>query len=130
MAGSLEEVQDWMHLAERALSATRTLLGNGFHREAMSRAYYAMFYAAKAAVVSEGIRASKHSAVVSSFGHLFIHTGRVPSHLHQALTRAFADRQSADYTPRWETTKEEVETRLAQAEEFVSEVTRILDTTR
>ncbi len=94
----------------------------------MSRSYYAMFYAARAATLSEGIQASKHSTVVSSFGHLFARTGRVPQRLHKALTRAFADRQSADYEPSWQASRQDAETRLAQAEEFVQEVRRILPT--
>ncbi len=86
-----------------------------------------MFYAAKAAAVSAGIRASKHSAVVAAFGQHFANTGRLPKHLHLALVAAFRDRQLADYNPSWEPAREDVEARLAQAEEFVAAIASMLN---
>jgi uncharacterized protein (UPF0332 family) len=50
-----------------------------------------MFYAAKAAVISEGVDVSKHSAVIASFGRLFANPGRVPKQFHRTLLDAFAD---------------------------------------
>ncbi len=67
MAGGLEEARTWMHLAEEALGAARTLSREGYYRRATSNTYYAMFYAAKAAIILEGVDVSKHSAVISAF---------------------------------------------------------------
>lgn len=66
--------------ANQTLEAARVLLGVGLHRDVVSRAYYAMFYAAKAPLSLEGVNVSKHSAVISAFGQLVNRTGCLPSH--------------------------------------------------
>lgn len=81
-----------------------------------------MFYAAKAAITLEGEDVSKHSAVISAFGRRFVKTARVPTHLHRLLLKAFRERQSADYNPDWMSAPQDVERRLAAAEEFVAQV--------
>ena len=49
----------------------------------VSRAYYAMFYAAKAALLSRGLDLRKHSASIAKFRELFVITGQVdPEYLH------------------------------------------------
>ena len=126
MASSVDETQEWLRLAQDALGAASLLLDRGFFRESVSRAYYAMFYAAKAAVVSEGLEASKHSTVISTFGQHFAKTGRVSSSLHKSLGIAFDERQLADYTLDWTVSREVAETRLSEAEGFVAAVSALL----
>lgn len=126
MAGSLEEAQGWLHRAEETLAAATALLDAGFYREATSRAYYAMFYAARAALALEGIHVHKHSAVISAFGRRLANARRVSQHLHRTLLVAFEDRGDADYELAWEPTRENAERRLSEAKEFVSEIGRFL----
>ena len=126
MASSIEESNAWIRRAEQTVRAAGSLLADGYYRDATSRAYYAMFYAAKAAVLTEGVEANKHSAVIAAFGRLFAKTGRLPASLHQSLTGAFDARQTADYSVTRDITKEEAERRVAEAKEFVSEVTRMV----
>jgi uncharacterized protein (UPF0332 family) len=53
-----EEVLSLLDRARRSLRSARNLLEDGDRDFAISRAYYAMFYAARAALLSEGIRRS------------------------------------------------------------------------
>lgn len=126
MAGGVDEAREWLRLASEALDAARLLAGRDFLRDAVSKSYYAMFYAAKAAVISRGLEASKHSTVISQFGQHFAKTGLVQRRLHQTLRIAFDERQLADYTLDWSVSPEMVETRLAEAEEFVTGISRLL----
>jgi len=64
---------------------------------AASRAYYAMFYAAQAALLGLELSFSSHSATVSAFGREFAKPELLPRELHAHLRQAFALRQSADY---------------------------------
>jgi uncharacterized protein (UPF0332 family) len=43
----------------------------GHFPETVSRAYYAMFYAARAAVLAKGIQVKRHQSVTASFGRIF-----------------------------------------------------------
>jgi len=126
VAGSVEEARDWLRQADRAVQAAEVLRREGFPAEAVARAYYAMFYAAKAALAHEGVALSKHSAVIAAFGRLFAATGRVPRDLHKALVGAFDDRRLADYSPGWEPSDEVARRRIAEAETLIQQVAHLL----
>jgi len=50
------------------LGAAKTLLREGFIDDAISRAYYSMFHAASAVLLSEGITVESHGALKTMFG--------------------------------------------------------------
>lgn len=93
-----QDIPELMDRARSSLSAARLLIDNDFQVEAVSRAYYAMFYAATALLHTEGISVSKHSAVISQLGQRFFKTGRLTPYLHRLLLDMFDERQLADYS--------------------------------
>ena len=115
-----------MGRAEQTLAAAGALFEAGFYLEVVSRCYYAMFYAAKAALALQGVHVHKHSAVISAFGRNLANTGFIPRRMHRALIAAFKDRGAADYDLGWEPTREKAQLRMSETEEFVSEVGRYL----
>lgn len=94
---------------------------------AASRAYYAMFYAAEAALLSLGLSFSSHSAVVSAFGREFAKTERLPRELHGHLRRAFDLRQSADYGPGLSVAEAAARRAVANAEQFIAAIEEYLE---
>ncbi len=93
-----------------------------FPPDALSRAYYAMFYAAPAALLSEGVRRRKHRGVIAAFGERISKPGLVDREHHRALTVAFKDREVADYQVMAEFGSEQVGERIAQARVFMQAV--------
>lgn len=93
-----QDIPELMDRAQSSLSAARLLIDNDFPIEAVSRAYYAMFYAATALLHTEGIVVAKHSAVISQIGQRFAKTGRLTPRLHRLLLDMFDERQLADYS--------------------------------
>ena len=76
MADKRDEGKYWLARANNALSASEALGSQELFDDAISRAYYAMFYAAKALLTRDGITAgSKHSAVVAAFGREYAKNG-------------------------------------------------------
>ncbi len=69
--------------ADRYLVSAAALLELGDHESAVSRAYYAMFYTARAVLGVRGVTAKTHSGVVSEFG-------RQPSAATAASIRSIA----------------------------------------
>lgn len=128
MAGGLGEPELWLERAADTLEAARALRDGEFYNESVSRSYYAMFYAAKAAVASEGIRSTKHSSVISAFGRPFAKTGRLDARLHRALMAAHRQRQSADYLLGVANSEEDASRLLVDAEDFVGAVRALLAT--
>jgi len=90
-------VADLLEKADRSLAAGERLLADGFPDFAVGRAYYAMFYAAEALLLSRNLSFSKHSAVIAAFGQHFVKTGALSPSLHQHLLDAFDLRNLGDY---------------------------------
>ena len=94
---SQQELQSLMERSRRSLRSARNILDDGDHDFAMSRAYYAMFYAATAALLSQGIKRAKHSGVIAAFGQHLVKPGKVATEHQGALQAAFRDRSAGDY---------------------------------
>ncbi len=92
-----EETRRYLEKAERALLVAEDLLVHGHIPDAASKTYYAMFFAAKAILCSEGIHVVKHSAVESAFGYYFAKPGRIDAKYHKMLMNARKIREIADY---------------------------------
>ena len=84
--------------SHRELEAARLLASAGFGEQATSRAYYAAFYAAEAALLAVGQTRSKHSGVVAAFGRLIVRDGGFDATLGGELRRLFELRNVADYS--------------------------------
>jgi len=96
MAGALrEEVERYMVRSERTLEAAQVLAEHSYWADVLSKAYYAMFYAASpvkylfhrasALLCTDGISVSKHSAVVALVGERFAKPGQIDRRLHRML---------------------------------------------
>lgn len=105
--------------ARSKLEAARRLFSDGFFEDAVSRAYYSMYHAAKACLMLEGSSPRTHAGVISEFGRLFVVTGKVDSSLSNALSAAKEDREDSDYEIHSEIDREEVKKVLKEAEDFM-----------
>lgn len=84
--------------AREALSDARLILDqHGSPAGAINRAYYAMFYAALALLITIDQGSSKHQGVLALFDRHFIKTNILPRDLGRMLHRAFEMRQVGDY---------------------------------
>lgn len=89
-------MSDGIARARQDLAAAQLLVDNGFSAQAISRAYYAAFYAAEAALLVLRVSRSKHSGVVSAFGELVVVKGGVDPEAGRLLRRLFNHRGEAD----------------------------------
>ena len=121
---SREEIRALITKAERSLRSARNLLEDGDHDFATSQACYAMFYAAEAALLSHGLRRSKHGAVITAFGETFVATGALGRHHHSALHAAFLDRCESEYASLFPS--RDVERWLKEGREFIEAVSGLL----
>ncbi len=124
-----EEIQELFDKAQRSLSAAERLLRDGDHDFAVSRAYYAMFYAARALLLTRNVRRSKHSGVLAAFNEEFIRSGKLPRDLFIWLRDAFGDRAEGDYGLTI-ISEEQARSGIAAAREFLSEIGRRLPGTQ
>jgi uncharacterized protein (UPF0332 family) len=78
------------------IEAARLLGERGFGSQAVSRAYYAAFYAAEQALASLGETRSKHSGVIAAFGRLVVREGGLEDETGRILRSLFEQRNDAD----------------------------------
>jgi uncharacterized protein (UPF0332 family) len=92
--------QNMMAKAERACTSARALLELCDADVASNRAYFAMFDAARSALLSVGGGTGKtHRGLINAFSDRLIKTGIVSKDLGRLLKRAEEARLAADYKP-------------------------------
>jgi len=111
--------------ASENLAAAQDLM-EGHAEVAVSRAYYAMFYAAEAALLEEGLEFSSHGAVHGAFGERLAKSGRLDPKLHRYLLDAYRARQSADYDAPADISDEDARVVVGRAQEFIHAIKRYL----
>jgi uncharacterized protein (UPF0332 family) len=116
-----------MSRARRSLSAARLLLEAGNADFAASRAYYAMFYAAEALLLSRGLAFSRHAAVVAEFGREFVRSGELAAEYGRSLRDALEERIVADYHAGDDFPATRARHVLARPEAFVAAAQSFLD---
>ncbi len=79
------------------IAAARVLSRERFPAQAVSRCYYAVFYAAEAALLSLGESRSKHAGVISAFGQLVVKREGVDERAGRLLRSLYDRRSHADY---------------------------------
>ena len=117
-----EEQRLLVEKAHTAKDAAALLLDNGFYDGAISRAYYGMFYLAKAALLSKGVETSSHHETNGSFGREFAKTSLLPRKLHAFLLEAQGERSDADYLLQSSFEREDAEAQIENLSVFLSEV--------
>jgi uncharacterized protein (UPF0332 family) len=115
-----KEVQRPLEKADHALEVAELLYEQGFHQDACSKIYYAMFYAAQALLKSEDIEVVKHSAVESALGYHFAKTGRIDPKYHRMSINARKVREIVDYDIEEEAVEPWSLSKLEDGREFIS----------
>ncbi len=111
-----------MQQATETLREARVLLTERAPRGAVSRAYYAMFYAVLALLATKGLGSSKHSGTIALFDREFVKAGDLPKELSRSLHMAFEHRQQADYGELTPLDEMLVARGIEEAETFVRDV--------
>jgi len=80
--------------ADEPLSAAAINLAHDFHRSAVNRAYYAMFYAVLALLASRQLETSRHSGAISQFDQLFVKVGALAARILAMAARRILESAS------------------------------------
>ena len=83
--------------AARDWAAAELLAGQQFHRQAVTRIYFAGFHAAQGLLAAHGIEAATHEGVQRLIGLHFVVPGLLPKEAGRAMSALLARRHEADY---------------------------------
>ncbi|MHB9112757.1 MAG: HEPN domain-containing protein [Thermoleophilia bacterium] len=112
--------------AHESIDEASLLLESGKSRGALSRAYYAMFYATLALLAIKELGASKHSGVIRLFHEHYVQDGTFEKEKARSLSVAFDLRNKSDYRELVTPSEEEARDTLKAAVTFISEAERII----
>jgi hypothetical protein len=124
--GDAEMIVGQIGKAEQKLAAARALARDGHLDDAISRAYYAMFHAASAVLLSLGITVDNHSALKAMFGLHLIKTGELDRGYGKSLSRLKDDRENGDYDIFTDFDRKDADKAISDAESFLAEMRRYL----
>jgi len=116
------QVQAEWKRALRAQGAAETLLRAGFYEDAVSRAYYAVFHAAKAALLARDIIAESHAAVRRLLGKELVKQGLLEKEWAMILAQEQDERALADYDVELTFSQEIAQKRVEEARRFLDRI--------
>lgn len=114
-----DEIAHLLSESEKRLYAARRLLDEGFYDDAVSRAYYCMYFAAVALFLTKNISVKTHKGLIAKFGLEFVDKGLIERHYGRALRIAEELRSEADYSISREISQDEARKTIDDAENFL-----------
>jgi hypothetical protein len=112
--------------ARESLQAAEILTRDSLYADAISRAYYSILHAAKAALQVHDVAAESHPAVRRMFGLHLIKAGEIESEWSAYLTESLDDRLAADYDVETSFSKQEARSECRRTGEFLKRIKRYL----
>ena len=112
--------------AEQSIQAAKELVASGFYDFVASRAYYAAFYAATAALLNLGLEFTKHSGVIASVHQRLVKTGSLDTEHGKELNWLFELRNVGDYGVIVRVSQQDAERAVRVSETFLSVIKSLL----
>lgn len=108
--------------ARERIREAEILLEKKHYNGAISRAYYGFFEAGHAALITKGITAKTHAGIIMLFSLHFVKNRKIPVKFIRFFKKAQESREEADYHFLREFTREEAQTTIDTAKQFIKTV--------
>lgn len=118
-------VAEWRRASE-SLGAAEVLMREGCQADSVSRAYYAIMHAAKAALFVHGVAATSHAGVRRMFGLHLVHPGRIEPLWSDHLAEGSDERLAADYDVFISYSEQETRRECERARDFLARMRQYL----
>lgn len=107
-------------MAEDTLREIEHLIAGGLYRASISRAYYAMFHAATAAMLANEVNQGPRQAILPAFDKAFIKTGILDKKYLNYFRQAFNTRTETDSPTFGSADHRQSQTLLLRTKEFIA----------
>lgn len=119
MEGGIKELARYRFEAGlEALTDAVIMYEKGRYKNALNRAYYAIFYGMRAVNALDGFDSSKHSGVIAHFNQEYVKTGIFSKEASKIIKLASENREKADYLDFYVASKTEAENQIERAKTF------------
>ncbi|MBN2251198.1 MAG: HEPN domain-containing protein [Candidatus Altiarchaeota archaeon] len=123
----MNEIKTLVERAEKTLSSAELLFEEGDYEGCVSRAYYSMFYAAEALLLTKELKFSSHKGVISLFGEHFVKTGIFKADMGKNFQKTFQRRLIGDYSYSAKITRKEAADIIEWATGFLTKLKEYLE---
>jgi uncharacterized protein (UPF0332 family) len=120
------EVSLYLEHAREMLEVAAHNITDGFYGSAINRAYYAIFYAAIALLVTRKLARGKHSGAIAAFREHFVKPGSIEVEYSDIYGRVMDNRRVSDYEIGIPVDAEVAKRDLSDAQRFVERVVQYL----
>ncbi len=121
-----EKIDALLRKAQKFLRSAAVLIEMADYDSTASRAYFAMFYAAQAALLQETQALSSKQGIRSTFISRFVENGPLPARAGEALQRASELQEMGDFAYDFAVGEEDAEMILSEAEAFVNSLENMI----
>lgn len=122
-----KDVQKHLQSSEMFLKESEHLFSGGFNNGTVGRAYYAMFHAAIAALLTKEIERTSHHSIISAFGEFIVKAGLIDEKFHRYIIEAFMLRNDCDYLAPFEADESQAGATLQRAKEFIEACKKLIE---
>ncbi len=122
-----EKVEALLKKAQKFLRSAAVLIELEDFDSTASRAYFAMFFAAQAALLQETQALSSKQGIRSAFISRFVENGPLPEQAADALQRASELQEMGDYAYDFAVQASDAELILSEAEAFVNSLENMVN---
>lgn len=127
MKGETDQYVAIFNQVREKLEAANLLQQNNKWADAVSRAYYAVFHAVSALLMTKNLVFSSHSQVIGSFNREFVKTGIFPLDFAAKMRDLFKLRQLGDYSVAPDIDYEISKKTVADAAEIIDNIKTLLE---
>ena len=121
------EISEHLNRLHIALASAEILFQHDKYPDVVSRAYYAILHAARAALLVYDVVPNSHKHLRQAFGLYLVKSGEVEVEWAKILTTAYHDRANADYLYDFDISDENTEELILQAKRFIDRMKTFLE---
>jgi len=121
-----KRINRFLEKSKRKLRTAKKLYAEGEYEDAISRAYYAMYHAAKALLLTKNVEPKTHQGVLRLLGNFFIKTEVIERAYGKMLAYAKELRENGDYDEYYDGTEDDAKTVIEDAENFLERIKEAL----
>ncbi len=121
------EIKANLDRSNSSLQAAKLLKEAGLLDDSASRAYYSVFHAASALLLSRGVTFNSHSGILRAINLQFVKTGELDRSFGKEINWLAELRQVGDYGEIRHVETEDVNRAIDQAEAFLTQVNIMLN---
>lgn len=112
--------------AKEDFEAAKMLLDKNHFAQSLNRSYYSIFHAARVLAAIDKFKTKTHSGMIAYFNREYIHSGKLDRKYGEIIKSAERIRIQSDYMDFYVASKEQAQTQLNNAGEFIEMIENYL----